>query len=159
MRFLLGANPGEPVQPLARVASGGELARAMLALRLVAMGGPATMVFDEVDAGVGGGGRAGPGSALARRSAGRRQVLVVTHLAQVAAAGRPSGAVEKTQVDGRTVTRGVGRSAADERVVEISRMLSGHPDSATARAHAEELLARRKSRRPASPPPRAAAVD
>jgi DNA repair protein RecN (Recombination protein N) len=137
--LLLGANPGEPVQPLAKVASGGELARTMLALRLVAMEGPATMVFDEVDAGVGG----AAARALARalhEVAGGRQVLVVTHLAQVAAVADHQLAVRKEVVDGRTVTRAVPLSPED-RVVEISRMLSGHPESATARAHAEELLA------------------
>ena len=103
VRFLLGANPGEPVQPLARVASGGELARAMLALRLVAMGGPTTMVFDEVDAGVGGAAALALARALQEASAGR-QVLVVTHLAQVAAFADRQIAVHKTTLRGRTVT-------------------------------------------------------
>ena len=94
VRFGLGANPGEPVQPLSRVASGGELARAMLALRLVAMGGPATMVFDEVDAGVGGTAALALARSLREVSHGR-QVLVVTHLAQVAAFADRQVAVEK----------------------------------------------------------------
>jgi len=139
VRFLLGANPGEPVQPLARVASGGELARAMLALRLVTLGGPSTMVFDEVDAGVGGAAALALGRAL-REVADGRQVVVVTHLAQVAAAADQQIAVHKTSRGGRTVT-GAALLSADRRLVELSRMLSGHPDSATARAHAEELLA------------------
>jgi DNA repair protein RecN (Recombination protein N) len=138
VRFLLGANPGEPVQPLARVASGGELARTMLALRLVAVGGPATMVFDEVDAGVGGAAALALARALREVSVGR-QVLVVTHLAQVAAFADHQVTVEKVVREGRTVT-GAAERAGPERVVELSRMLSGHPDSATARAHAEELL-------------------
>lgn len=137
--FLLGANPGEPVQPLARVASGGELARAMLALRLVAAGGPATMVFDEVDAGVGGAAAQALGRALAEVAADR-QVLVVTHLAQVAAFADHQVVVEKSTRDGRTVTAARGADGR-ARVLELSRMLSGRPDSATARAHAEELLA------------------
>ncbi len=138
VRFLLGANRGEPTQPLARVASGGELARTMLSLRLVAAGGPATMLFDEVDAGVGGAAALALGGAL-REVAGGRQVLVVTHLAQVAAFADRQIAVRKAATGGRTVTTAtvLGR---DERVVELSRMLSGHPDSAAARAHAEELL-------------------
>ena len=140
VRFLLGANPGEPLQPLARVASGGELARSMLALRLVAAGGPATMVFDEVDAGVGGAAALALARALREVSADR-QVLVVTHLAQVAAFADHQVAVGKVVQRGRTMTRAAGPRRDAERVVEISRMLSGHPDSATARAHAEELLA------------------
>jgi len=139
VRFLLGANPGEPVQPLARVASGGELARAMLALRLVTLGGPSTMVFDEVDAGVGGAAALALGRAL-REVAEGRQVVVVTHLAQVAAAADRQITVHKTTRAGRTVT-GASVLSATGRLVELSRMLSGHPDSAAARAHAEELLA------------------
>ncbi len=139
VQFLLGANPGEPPQPLQRVASGGELARTMLALRLVASGGPATMVFDEVDAGVGGRAALALAGALREASVGR-QVLVVTHLAQVAAFADHQVAVHKVARGGRT-TAAAGRLGPDERVVEISRMLSGQPDSATARAHAVELLA------------------
>ncbi len=138
VRFGLGANPGEPVQPLSRVASGGEMARAMLALRLVATGGPATMVFDEVDAGVGGTAPLARARSLREVSHGR-QVLVVTHLAQVAAFADHQVAVEKASRSGRTVTPAAGRTGRD-RVVELSRMLSGRPDSDTARAHAEELL-------------------
>ena len=84
IEIALGANVGEAVLPLAKAASGGELARAMLAIRLVAMGGPQTMVFDEVDAGVGGAAALSLGAALHEVSR-TRQVLVVTHLAQVAA--------------------------------------------------------------------------
>ncbi|HEX4081324.1 MAG TPA: hypothetical protein VHX40_00055, partial [Acidimicrobiales bacterium] len=138
VRFRLGANRGEPTQPLARVASGGELARTMLSLRLVAAGGPATMLFDEVDAGVGGAAAVALGAAL-REVAGGRQVLVVTHLAQVAAFADRQVAVRKGTHDGRTGTTATVLDR-DERVVELSRMLSGHPDSAAARAHAEELL-------------------
>ncbi len=139
VRFLLGANVGEAVQPLAKVASGGELARAMLALRLVTSGGPGTLVFDEVDAGVGGEAALALARAL-QEVAGARQVLVVTHLAQVAAFADHQVAVRKRTRGGRTVTEATALSR-EERVVELSRMLSGHPDSPTARAHAEELLA------------------
>lgn len=146
VRFLLGANVGEPVQPLARVASGGELARAMLALRLVTSGGPGTLVFDEVDAGVGGEAALALGRAL-HEVAATRQVLVVTHLAQVAASADHQVAVDKRTRAGRTVTV-VTPLSGEGRVVELSRMLSGHPNSPTARAHAEELLvaAARKER-------------
>ena len=139
VQFLLGPNPGEPLLPLARTASGGELARAMLALRLVLTQGPPTLVFDEVDAGVGGEAALAVGRALAAVSE-HHQVLVVTHLPQVAAFAHEQVAVAKTEKDGRTVAsaRPVRES---ERVVELSRMLSGHSASAAARDHAEELLA------------------
>ncbi len=137
--FLLGANPGEPVLPLSKVASGGELARTMLALRLVLTGAPPTMVFDEVDAGIGGEAARAVGRALAEVAAGH-QVLVVTHLAQVAAFADRQLGVAKTVEDGRTVAR-VSPLDGSDRVVELARMLSGQPDSAAARRHAEELLA------------------
>jgi DNA repair protein RecN (Recombination protein N) len=137
--FLLGANPGEPALPLAKVASGGELARTMLAARLVLTDAPATLVFDEVDAGIGGEAAVAVGRALADLAADR-QVVVVTHLPQVAAFADQQVAVTKLEEGGRTVTRAEVLDDAG-RVVELSRMLSGQPDSATARGHAEELLA------------------
>ncbi len=137
--FLLGANPGEAVLPLAKVASGGELARAMLALRLVLTEAPPTMVFDEVDAGVGGEAAQAVGRALAELSR-RHQVLVVTHLAQVAACARQQLGVRKEVSGDRTVAQATVLEDED-RVVELARMLSGRPGSATARKHAEELLA------------------
>jgi DNA repair protein RecN (Recombination protein N) len=139
VQFLLGPNPGEPPLPLAKTASGGELARAMLSLRLVLTQGPPTLVFDEVDAGVGGEAALAVGRALAAVSE-HHQVLVVTHLPQVAAFAHEQVAVAKTEKDGRTIAsaRPVRES---ERVVELSRMLSGQPASAAARDHAEELLA------------------
>ncbi len=136
--FLLGANPGEPCLPLARVASGGELARAMLAARLVGSVGPPTLIFDEVDAGIGGEAALEVGRALASL-APERQVLVVTHLPQVAAFADHQVSVTKSESDGRTVAEARALGPAD-RVVELSRMLSGQPASATARDHAEELL-------------------
>jgi DNA repair protein RecN (Recombination protein N) len=139
VRFLLGANPGESALPLTKIASGGELARTMLALRLVLIEAPETLVFDEVDAGVGGQAAVAVGRALA--DLGRRhQVLVVTHLPQVAAFADHQIAVSKVVQGGRTLTRA---ELLDEggRVIELSRMLSGQPESVTARGHAEELLA------------------
>jgi DNA repair protein RecN (Recombination protein N) len=137
--FLLGANPGEAVLPLTKVASGGELARAMLALRLVLTDAPPTIVFDEVDAGIGGEAALAVGRALAEVGT-RHQVLVVTHLAQVAAFAAQQFGVRKEVTGKRTlaVTESLG---PDGRVVELARMLSGQPDSATARRHAQELLA------------------
>jgi DNA repair protein RecN (Recombination protein N) len=139
VQFLFGANPGEALAPLQRAASGGELARAMLALRLIAAGGPGTMVFDEVDAGVGGSAALALARSL-REAAGDRQVLVVTHLAQVAAFADCHVAVQKRVRGERTTTEARVLGPGD-RIVEITRMLSGRPDSETGRAHAEELLA------------------
>jgi len=136
--FLLSANRGEPPLPLTKVASGGELARVMLALRLVLSSAPPTMIFDEVDAGIGGEAALAVGSALA--ALGRaHQVLVVTHLAQVAAFADHHLVVEKDEEQGRTISR-CARVEGEARVIELSRMLSGHPDSEAARKHASELL-------------------
>jgi DNA repair protein RecN (Recombination protein N) len=137
--ILLAANPGGPALPLSKAASGGELARAMLALRLVLTSGPPTLVFDEVDAGIGGEAAVAVGRSLAAL-AGERQVLVVTHLPQVAAFADGHVAVEKLVEGDRTRATATLLDGRD-RVVELSRMLSGQPDSRTARDHAEELLA------------------
>ncbi|MGD9702634.1 MAG: DNA repair protein RecN [Acidimicrobiia bacterium] len=136
--FLLGANPGEPALPLTKVASGGELARSMLALRLVLTEAPDTLVFDEVDAGIGGAAAIAVGRALARLGE-RHQVLVVTHLPQVAALASTQVVVTKQVVKGRT-TAGAHVVDGAARVDELSRMLSGRADSETARQHALELL-------------------
>ncbi len=136
--FLLGANPGEPLQPLAKAASGGELARTMLAIRLAITDAAGVMVFDEVDAGVGGAAAEAVGAALA--GLGRHgQVVVVTHLAQVAAQADHQIGVRKREGDGRTRSE-VTVLDAEGRVTELSRMLSGRPGSASARRHARELL-------------------
>ncbi|MDP9420656.1 MAG: DNA repair protein RecN, partial [Actinomycetota bacterium] len=139
VRFLLAANPGEPALPLAKVASGGELSRAMLALRLALGGAEAeTLVFDEVDAGIGGEAALAVGRSLSALGA-RAQVLVVTHLPQVAAFADAQVAVSKADQGGRTVASARVLDG-DERVVEVSRMLSGHPQSDAAQGHAAELL-------------------
>ena len=143
----LGANAGEPLQPLARVASGGELARTMLAVRLATTDRPGVMVFDEVDAGIGGTAASTVGAALA--DLGRHvQVLVVTHLAQVASQAASQIRVHKAERSGRTRTEVVTLDT-EGRVVELSRMLSGRPDSDSARRHARELL--RQDPAPAAP--------
>ena len=148
VEFLLAANRGAPLLPLAKVASGGELARAMLAARLVLTGAgagrvqndsPPTLVFDEVDAGVGGEAALAVGRALADL-AGDHQVLVVTHLPQVAAFADHQVVVAKDDRNGATVAS-AQIVAGTDRIVELSRMLSGQPASDTARDHAEELLA------------------
>jgi DNA repair protein RecN (Recombination protein N) len=138
--FLLSANPGTEPLPLSKVASGGELARTMLALRLVLTSSPPTLVFDEVDAGIGGRAADAVGRALGGL-ARDRQVLVVTHLPQVAAYADAHLQVSKHSDDHATVAR-VAALGPDGRIVELSRMLSGRPESETARRHAEELLAR-----------------
>jgi DNA repair protein RecN (Recombination protein N) len=145
VELTLGANAGEPLLPLSRAASGGELARAMLAIRLVSLGVPQTMVFDEVDAGVGGAAALALGDAL-HEVARDRQVLVVTHLAQVASRGDAQVRIEKHESGGRTLASASGVEG-EERVTELSRMLSGHPGSDAARTHARELLGTRGSGR------------
>ncbi len=137
--YRFAANPGEDLAPLARVASGGELARTMLALRLVVTEAPPTLVFDEVDAGIGGQAALAVGRSLASLGA-LHQVLVVTHLAQVAAYADAQIAIDKHESKSRTTVSAVAVEG-DARAVELSRMLSGMPSSATARDHAEELLA------------------
>jgi DNA repair protein RecN (Recombination protein N) len=136
--FLLGANPGDPPLPLAKIASGGELARTMLALRLVLTEAPDTLVFDEVDAGIGGEAALAVGRSLARLGH-RHQVLVVTHLAQVAAFADRQITVDKRVARGRTSAT-ARELTGDDRVTELARMLSGLSTSASARRHALELL-------------------
>ena len=143
--FLLGANAGEPALPLAKVASGGELARTMLALRLVLSEAPDTLVFDEVDAGIGGEAALAVGRSLAELG-DRHQVLVVTHLAQVAAFASSQVVVRKETKSGRTVAA-ARPATGDERVQELSRMLSGLAGSGSANTHATELLDAASSRR------------
>ena len=137
VEFRMSTNSGMLPQPIARAASGGELSRTMLALHQVLSGGSSTMVFDEVDAGVGGGAATAVGRALAQL-AGRTQVIVVTHLPQVAAFADVQLSVSKS-AEGLAVST-IRRLDDAERVIELSRMLSGSPDSETARRHAEELL-------------------
>ncbi len=134
----LSPNSGSSMLPVALVASGGELARTMLAVGLVLTASPPVQVFDEVDAGVGGAAAHRIGEALSEL-ADDHQVLIVTHLAQVAAYADCQLVVVKTD-DGRNTVATVESLDVDERVVELSRMLSGSPESDTAHGHAEELL-------------------
>jgi DNA repair protein RecN (Recombination protein N) len=136
--FLLAPNPGEAPKALARAAPGGELARTMLALRLVLSEAPPTLIFDEVDAGIGGEAGGAVGRALADLGA-QHQVLCVTHLAQVAACADAQLTVSKRELAGRTVA-GAELLLDDARVSEISRMLAGVGESAHAKRHAQELL-------------------
>jgi DNA repair protein RecN (Recombination protein N) len=137
----LVAHPGAPALPLQKGASGGELSRVMLAIEVVfaGAGGPPTLVFDEVDAGVGGRAAVEIGRRLARL-ARSHQVLVVTHLPQVAAFADQHLVVAKDS-GGAVTTSGVRVVEATDRARELSRMLAGLPDSDLGIAHAEELLA------------------
>ena len=144
--FLLAANPGMAPAPIQRAASGGELSRVLLALRLVLSGGPDTIVFDEVDAGIGGATALEVGSALSE-VAETSQVLVVTHLAQVAAHADQQVRIAKSADEDATTTT-VESVGGEARVVELSRMLSGTPDSAAARSNAKDLLERVPRRAP-----------
>ena len=136
--FLLAANPGAAPGPLAKVASGGELARSMLALRLVLSVAPPVLVFDEVDAGIGGQAALAVGRSLAALGADH-QVLVVTHLPQVAAFADAQVSIRKQVDDGATVATATPLDEA-ARVIELSRMLSGTPDSERVQEAAHELL-------------------
>ncbi|WP_425148160.1 DNA repair protein RecN [Deinococcus sp.] len=137
VQLSFGANPGEQSGPLAEVASGGELSRVMLAISTVLGASTPAVVFDEVDAGIGGSAALAVAAQLARL-AGRRQVLAVTHLAQIAARADHHYKVEKSVEAGRTVSR-VRPLAGQERLEEIARMLSGNTSEA-ALGHARELL-------------------
>ena len=137
--FLLAANPGTEALPLTKVASGGELARTMLALRLVLTEGPHSLVFDEVDAGIGG--EAAVAVAQALSDLGKRhQVLVVTHLAQVAAVATSHIQVSKQVKDRQTFAQALPLNA-DARISENARMLSGGVVETVALEHAKQLLA------------------
>ena len=143
VRFLIATNPGQPPGPLGRVASGGELSRLMLALKVVLVAGSAvpTLVFDEVDSGIGGATAAAVGDRVARVAEGV-QVLVVTHSPQVAARGAAHLRVSKAVTDARTETQVAVLDEAERRE-EIARMLAGEVITPAARAAAESLLDRR----------------
>jgi DNA repair protein RecN (Recombination protein N) len=145
VEFVVAANPGTPLAPLMKVASGGELARFMLALKVVlaAKGSAPTLVFDEVDTGVGGAVADAIGARLVRLSQGL-QVLAVTHSPQVAARASEHMLISKMEEVGshRMVTR-VQPLSAQSRREEIARMLSGAEVTDAARAQAEQLLANR----------------
>lgn len=138
--FLFSANKGEPVRPLSRIASGGELSRTLLALKtaLSAVDDVETMVFDEIDVGVSG--AAAQQIALCLQQLGRtRQVLCVTHSPQVAAAGDLHYCIEKTESTDNTITA-VRALSKGGRVDEIARLVGGHVSGETANVHAKALL-------------------
>jgi DNA repair protein RecN (Recombination protein N) len=138
--FLVAPNRGFEPMPLARIASGGELSRIMLALKsvLASVDQIPVLIFDEIDAGVGG----VVATAVARKLAdvsSRHQVFVVTHLPQVASRADVHVLVQKSEEEGRTTTE-TRLLRGEARVAEIARMLGGDPESSTSRAHAQELL-------------------
>jgi DNA repair protein RecN (Recombination protein N) len=139
VEFVIRPNPGEPELPVRRYASGGELSRIMLAIRLAQerVEPGATYVFDEVDAGIGGETATAVGAKL-RELGERNQVLTITHLPQIASEALSHVVVSKEEAGGRTITR-VRRVEGEERRRELARMLSGRVDQASL-AHASELL-------------------
>jgi DNA repair protein RecN (Recombination protein N) len=140
VEFEVSTNPGAPFAPLARIASGGELSRFILALKvaLAERGDATTMIFDEIDRGVGGAVASALGERL-QRLAGRGQLLVVTHSPQVAARGNQHLLIEKSH-DGLVTRTGVHRLDEARRREEIARMLSGAQVTDEARAQATRLL-------------------
>jgi DNA repair protein RecN (Recombination protein N) len=139
VEFVIQPNPGEPELPVRRYASGGELSRIMLAIRLAQerLEPGATYIFDEVDAGIGGETATAVGAKL-RELGGSNQVLTITHLPQIASEAGTHVVVEKEETQGRTITR-IERIEGEERRRELARMLSGRIDEASL-AHASELL-------------------
>ena len=142
VEFEIQPNPGEPALPVRRYASGGELSRIMLAIRLAQerVEPGATYVFDEVDAGIGGETATAVGAKL-RELGERNQVLTITHLPQIASEAASHVVVAKEETNGRTTTR-ITRVTGEDRLKEMARMLSGRIDDASL-AHASELLVRR----------------
>jgi DNA repair protein RecN (Recombination protein N) len=153
VQYLISANPGEPLGPVEEIASGGELSRVMLALKTTidgavsnrvrqngAKGGPGqrTLVFDEIDSGIGGRAAEAVGKKL-KQLAATKQVLCVTHLPQIASFADQHYLIEKKETGGRTKTS-VRRLDAQERTRELARMISGAKLTDTSLAHAEQML-------------------
>jgi DNA repair protein RecN (Recombination protein N) len=139
VEFLLAANPGQMPRSLARTASGGELSRVLLAIKcaLAGAGGDETLVFDEIDAGIGGRTAVAVGRKL-HELAARSQLILVTHLPQVAARAARHYLIDKVSEGGSTVTR-LSLLSGEEIVEELCRMMGGRPDDIEAMAHAREL--------------------
>ncbi len=147
IEFLISANPGQPLMPLSKVASGGELSRMSLAVQVITSGGSSipTMVFDEVDSGVGGGVAEMVGRRLADLAA-NRQVLCVTHLPQVASLANAHFRIAKVS-DGKATRTTVKALGAEERIEELARMLGGVEITKTTLEHAAEMLAEARRKR------------
>ncbi|HZD33241.1 MAG TPA: DNA repair protein RecN, partial [Candidatus Angelobacter sp.] len=151
VQYLISANPGEPLGPVEEIASGGELSRVMLALKTTIEAGMTgrgrshaksgslrTLVFDEIDSGIGGRAAEAVGKKL-KQLAATKQVLCVTHLPQIASFADQHFLIEKKESGGRTKTS-VRSLAAAERTQEVARMISGAKLTETSLRHAEEML-------------------
>lgn len=140
VEFLISPNPGEPLRPLAKIASGGELSRVMLAIKTILAGTDQveTLIFDEVDTGVSGRAAQAIAEKLAR-VAGQRQVLCITHLPQVASMADAHFLIKKEMSEHETMTM-VLRLSDDECVTELARMLSGAEVTAKTEEHAREMI-------------------
>jgi DNA repair protein RecN (Recombination protein N) len=142
IEFLISANSGEPLKPLAKIASGGELSRVMLALKTVLADADesGTLIFDEIDAGIGGEVALSVGGHLKKLSS-RKQILCITHLASIAVRADNQIKIEKATESGKTRTRAF-QISGPARTSEIARMLAGDGVSAASMQHAEELLSK-----------------
>jgi DNA repair protein RecN (Recombination protein N) len=143
--YLISPNPGEPLKPVEQIASGGELSRVMLALKATIEAGKKgrggaqrTLVFDEIDTGIGGRAAEAVGKKL-KSLARANQVLCITHLPQIASFADHHYLIEKREATGRTRTL-VRALSSEERTEEVARMLSGAKLTETSRQHAEQLL-------------------
>ena len=145
VEFLISTNPGEPVKPLNKIASGGELSRVMLALKtvLTAADEADTLVFDEIDTGIGGEVARTVAEHLKRLS-DNKQILCITHLAVIAAAADTHIKILKIQSE-HTSRTSAQQIDGEARIEEIARMLAGDEVSAASRIHAKELLSRQGS--------------
>ncbi|MGG0936136.1 DNA repair protein RecN [Brevibacillus centrosporus] len=150
IEFLISPNPGEPLRPLAKIASGGELSRVMLAIKAILAGTDQveTLIFDEVDTGVSGRAAQAIAEKLAR-VAGQRQVLCITHLPQVASMADAHFLIRKEMSDHETMTL-VTRLSDDERVIELARMLSGAEVTTKTEEHAREMIELGRERKTAT---------
>lgn len=136
--FMIRTNPGHPFAPLDKIASGGELARLMLALRVVLMNNSRALIFDEIDTGISGATAAAVGQRLSRLASGQ-QLIVITHSAQVAGFGNKHFLIAKNS-DGKMTTTNVQELSGDDRICEIARIISGAKITVDSLAAAKELL-------------------
>ena len=138
VEFMISPNPGEPMKPLVQIASGGELSRVMLAIKSIINDGIDTMIFDEIDTGVSGSAAQKIANKLSAISAGR-QVICVSHQAQLAAKADNHYVIKKQEENGRTVTK-IRELEKDERITELARIIDGDNITETAINHAKEML-------------------
>ena len=138
MEFMISPNPGEPMKPLIQIASGGELSRVMLAIKSIINDGIDTMIFDEIDTGVSGSAAQKIANKLSAISQGR-QVICVSHQAQLAAKADNHYVIKKQEENGRTITK-IRELSKDERIDELARIIDGDNLTETAINHAKEML-------------------